>query len=526
MSSSRRDLKYVLLTADGQEPGTEIFVIDGNFNVKTKGIDLLEVSLPPGLYKVKFKRGSVISEVGADLFPGSKEVKVSAPLMEFSSPVPLYGTDTSHEYHQTKAESLSTQIHKSLGKGSQLLLFVRDVDIAGQGNPVEGLSLHDTQGRKLMDFASEAERAYEQNRKKASLAGCNVELDPGCYRLRLTKSEDERLEQLVVLAQNWQTQVFLVRNWGREKLDGDKAQGKKWPELSKSSILMAPIGEGFRSDDDELRLIELARQGLSSGRTVVREENLEEMLRKKSLNPMLGIFGAHLLLPKIIESSLIDNVTRRKLKSLLLAIIEDLKHLLGDHPDVRALDLYLNQSFQGDLETMSFTTPPMLKRSWKIIVDKSVLKTGLVPAGSLADRIANRLWGGGPWVVWRTPPVARRTAEHESLSQLEKAVKEMEERLDTYGEFEEVSSKMNLNDLEKALLSHLYLNIPDIPEEEEKKEEAKTKRSKKIKPPSEKIVPQDFAIKDAVQTLGIPASTTFWAAESIMRKMEERSKKN
>ncbi len=522
MSTSKRNQEKVRLIADGQEPGTEIYVIDGNFNVKTKGIDSLDISLPPGLYKVKFKRGSVISEVGADLFPESKDVEVSAPIMEFSSPVPLHGTDTSHEYHQAEAENLSRQKQVNLGKGSQLLLFVRDVDTAGQGNIVEGLSLHDIQGRKVVDFASEAERAYEQNKKMASWAGCNIELDPGCYRLRLSKNEDETLEQLVVLVQDWQTQVFLVRNWYGVIHDEGKTKRKEWPELSKSSILMAPIGQGFRSSDDELRLIELARQGLFSGRTVVRIKNLEGMLRKKSLNPMLGIFGAYLLLPQSTQSNSIDPAIQNKLKSLLLAIVESLKYLLGDHPDVRALDLYLNQPIPGDLETMSFTIPPMLKRSWKIIVDKSILKTGLVPAGSLAGRIADRLWGGGPWVIWQTPPVARRPAKDESLSQLEKAVKKMEKRLDGYDDLEEISSKMNLNDLENALLSYLYLNVPDIP----KKRDFKGKKSIKTKPPLDKIVTQDLMIKNAVQTFGMPASTTNWAAESIIRKMKKEIKGN
>lgn len=550
MSTSSGHIGKVRLIADGQEPGTEIFVIDGKFNLVTKGIGMVEIALPPGLFKVKFKRGSVISEVDADLFPGFESVSVSAPIMEFSSPVPLRGTDTGHEYHQAAAEALSTQIQVRIAEGSQLFVFIRDVDNAGQGNPATGLSLHDTRGRKLVDLALEAKRAYEQDTTMASWAGCNIELNPGQYRIRLNTSNDETLEQVIVLSGGWQTQVFLVRNWYGVRQDKEQAQGiqpkKQWPELSKSSILMAPIGDGFRPSDGNLRLTELARQGLTSGRAVVKENDLEEMLRQKSLNPMLGIFGAHLLLPAIIpikdqdimpfnsavqkrkrranqvlqqvarvtQDGIIDPAAQGKLKSLLHTVVENLRHLLGDHPDVRALDLQLNQPFQEDFEPGIFETPPMLRRSWEIVIEASVLNPDLVPAGSLADRIANRLWGSGPWVVWRTPPVARRRAKEEPLARLEEAMKQIAKSVNNYEELENVVDKMKLNDLEKGLFSQLsrkaYVTRKEVPKEK--------------KPPSAVFVSTDIELGDAILNLGVPASTTNWAAESLMRKLKKGTK--
>src|SRR2546425_4937372 len=122
-------------------------------------------------------------------------------------------------------------------------------------------------------------------------SGCNIQLDPGAYRLRVQAGSVGRLEQIVVTSLSWQTQVFLLRR----EYGGDSPPVRR-ADLGNASVLMLRIGQGFHSKEAHLRQTELARHGLAHGRVVMQPDELNKMLWMKSDNPMLGIYGAHLLL--------------------------------------------------------------------------------------------------------------------------------------------------------------------------------------------------------------------------------------
>jgi len=215
MSNSDAGNQNVRLIASANE-GTEIFVIDGRFRRVASALNRLETNLPPGLYTVKFKRGSALTEVDADLLPGAGSVEIRAPAGElaFDSAAPMEQTMTSHEYHQAAAAGISRMDPVKIGEGQagRLLLFVRDIGADGMGNPAEGLALHDSRGRKVIDFAAFGETGHSQDTSEAAWYGCNFELTPGFYRLRVSRGGMPGLEQSLILVKDWQLQVFLVRN--------------------------------------------------------------------------------------------------------------------------------------------------------------------------------------------------------------------------------------------------------------------------------------------------------------------------
>jgi hypothetical protein len=57
---------------------------------------------------------------------------------------------------------------------------------------------------------------------------------------------------------------------------------------------------------------------------------------------------------------------------------------------------------------VTFDHPPMLRSSWAIVIESSARGTSMVPPGSLSSEIADRLFGTGAWLVWRTPRSQRR----------------------------------------------------------------------------------------------------------------------
>jgi hypothetical protein len=109
------------------------------------------------------------------------------------------------------------------------------------------------------------------------------------------------------------------------------------------------------------------------------------MLSQKYDNPMLGIYGGHLLLHESKPDL-----------DLLKIVVGNLRGLLGIHPDVEALALAL----PNDSSDYVFKYPPMLRQSWGRILGASVTKPQIVPAGSPVSSISGRLWGSDLWLQW------------------------------------------------------------------------------------------------------------------------------
>ena len=134
-----------------------------------------------------------------------------------------------------------------------------------------------------------------------------------------------------------------------------------------------------------------ARQALAAGRSNAApdEEMIKALLHEKFENPMLGIYAGHLLAmqdkPNLV---------------LLREVVDSLTGLVGNHPDVTPLLIPLNAARAGNI---LYSEPPMLRRSWSIIVNASTPKKDLRPPHSYAARIGASLWGSGAWLAWRMP---------------------------------------------------------------------------------------------------------------------------
>ncbi|AKJ03458.1 Hypothetical protein AA314_05084 [Archangium gephyra] len=387
----------------GREPETEISVIDSSFRTLECQMDHLVTELPPGLYKIRFRVGPFLQELHQALEPGSQGVLVEAPWMRFDSPAPLANTRLTHEYHEEAAEKLSRsdRVHVQLGAGSRLFVFTRDWELKGEGHPANGLSLHDVEGRLLVEFW----RAGEQGGAGLDAwAACHLELKPGSYRLRVDAGPEGVFEQIIVTCAGWQTQVFLLRT--RYGVHDDAP----WrPDLSNASILMehASQDRGFQAWDERLRLAELARLSLGGRQPYLLQKHLGELLKGKFENPMLGLYAAHALLEN--RTSAPASVDSHR--PLLHEVVSNLQGLIPGHPDVEALRLWLELVSP---ETLSgrYASPPMLRGSWSIIVEKTGTHPALIPADSLAARISRNVWGSSPWLIWQleNAPAPHRVA--------------------------------------------------------------------------------------------------------------------
>jgi len=501
-SNSKGAPEKIRLQIKADSGETEIFVIDGKFKMVDRGVGKLDTELPPGLYDVKFKAGSTIQEVETVLEPGSEGLNITGPRMQFSSPAPINETSTSHEYHQQSAYDLSSNIHLSIGQGSSLFIFSRDMDVQGQTNTMTGLALHDLSGKFLADLSSVSVPGITGDDLNPS-AGCTIELDPGSYRLRINYSETESLEQLIVTRENWQTQIFLNV---REYISGTHG---RYPDLTDSSIFMTRPGTGFEPGVYENRRIEMVRQGLMNNRDVVSKGEIYQMLREKFDNPMIGIYGIYLL------------ILRSKPEiSVLSQVHDNLRGLVGDHPDVRALEIFLDNTTGQNNDYPPFEGPTMLANSWDIVVKASATHPDLVPLDSLGARISGRFWGYSPWLIWMPPQdtEALDTTNKFDLSSLYDTTLKLSHSISTYMDIQKIAKEAGFTAIEQDLfeyLSGLALQEQQSPTKDQLLKTTKIQLVRKqLTPDDERLLPVNI-----IQSLRAPSSAVSSALNGLINKL-------
>lgn len=397
------------LTAHAEDESTLIEVLDGNLNPVPGSSRLGEttVEVPPGAYAIRFQIGADYVQRIAILEPQSPETHVwlrDADAPRFATSVPVRHTRSTREIHREPAQrlSLSPPLPVSGEKpgDSRLLIFARDLIERRHNDPAQGLSLHDLDGTLLADFGTVGERNPVDR-----WAGVHLELTAGAYRLRLSRSTRRFSEQIICLAKGWQTQVFLLAEGvGDSDLD-------RRVNLAGASVLMARPDVGFNPERQDLRWTESALRALRQSENIPGSVRTE-MLWEKFRNPMLGIYAGLL------------HLRRKEINSWLLRqVFHNLMGLVGPLPDVLAIGWGLALRDPNTKEDALFmqalnrpgdlSTPPLLRASWELLVEATVLQPELVPAGSFAERASMRLTTAGPWFSWRgdPPPAEDRTEQ-------------------------------------------------------------------------------------------------------------------
>lgn len=384
-------------------PSADVTVVDSGLRVVATGGGTVDVALAPGIYRARATDGDALREAIEVVRPGeSAVIRFAAEEFNPRSIVPFDHTRDVNKEHAAAAESISNgPVHEVLGQGGRLFLMVRGHHTRGI-DPARGLELLDPHERVVVDFAQAGVRRLDTD---SPWAASHIELRPGTYLLR-SNFEDRRFDdrqrvvgpvtvtQTLVVSPDWQTQVFLPQFLGTRRGRGasppDDAQRR--PDLVGGAMLLAR--NGFRPDNVIARADDSARMKLA-GRVASSEAHLDELFRGEWQNPMLGLYGGHLLLlQRELDRGLLQEVVR----FLRRAFVEP-------HPDVEALAMAL-----GESPRTSFAVPPMLQSSWGLVIDRSASDERLIPAGSLAERVAGCIWGRGPWLLWR------RTPELESAS--------------------------------------------------------------------------------------------------------------
>lgn len=359
--STSSEAPGVRVTVHAGSPLAEVFLIDHEFALVRRSIGDLDARVKPGVYKVKARLADADAErlvvCDRDL-----DVDLSAEL-RVSSPAPLAGAvrTSAPEVHLARdlASRTPSRLEARAEQEAEILLMSR----WSEGMPWEplGASLHRADGAQV-DF-DDVVRTPLADGKLGRVA-------PGPYFLRWHTPVGVGVAQAIHAVAGWQTQVFAsldpgnVDDLGRARL----------------SVLMSRAG--FDPDSEEPRRTEELRTALADERKVA--SSALDALLERFEGPMLGLFGAHLMLVAR------DAVQRRASRARPSApvhfdairfarVVAVLRDMLGSgHPDVVALSTQVEGG--GMAPVGSVLAPPMLWRSWVLLLEASNDQPSLVPA--------------------------------------------------------------------------------------------------------------------------------------------------
>jgi len=362
----------VTLRVSASDAATEIFLVDARLARREKAVGAMEATVSPGLYKLRLRAGRTQVDRLIEVTP-DKARKIDAAPVAFATAMPLDDTADADADHAQVVRDATTRRSERSG-GSRLCLFVRNgADETGEA-AVSTLSVHAPDGTSLAGLDDAKTGA-------AGLSALVFDRPAGFVRVRVSPPAAPVHEMFVPLPEGRQTEMFVFR---------DDEGG---PRLRDASLRIARLGEAFDPSDPDLRLVELLRHALASGRDVLTETVLEQVDAARCAHPMLALYAAHLA----IREGRIDTAQivadQRGTDPAILAM-----------PDMRAL--LLKTVRMGPPKGLRFCTPPMLRASWTLIAAASRRRMGLVPYASLAARVGEGLVADPLWLLGGRPDAA------------------------------------------------------------------------------------------------------------------------
>lgn len=412
------------LTVSSADESTEIFVVASNFELRARGALRVVEDLETGIYKIRAVTGRSEWQKVVAL---REDTVVEIPRIAFGSAAPLAGTNRTHESHMAAAELATPpgavpeggdrgRDRSAAARHAASFVFMARwwTPWSAQGpqnlpNPANGASLGSGGGRRLMrlDAPDDIEGRqdaptdagphvaptatwFNGDRAFDRYSGVSLRADDGLYTLGLSDG-DGQVEQMITLLPGWRTYVFAlyeppIDSYGNLR-DG---QRKKLVDLS-----IHMTRDQLSTGDEIARLTDAARLALADERSTATGE-LMSLVRGKFENPMLGLYGAHLLL--LLKDKRSSASVARPFdysEDLFREVVENIAAIFGpDHPDIVAL-----RGESGDGRPI--TAPPMLWRSWL-----RLLQTGL----DFPDLVQPPIWRrtalralSRPFFCWRVP---------------------------------------------------------------------------------------------------------------------------
>ncbi|HUS21326.1 MAG TPA: hypothetical protein VMZ66_04850 [Aeromicrobium sp.] len=407
---------------------SEVFVIDHAFQLVARAVGPLDVQVSPGIYKVKFRRGTTVRET-TTIVSGPSDVEVAVPA-DLGSP-DVAASQPEVQAMASPAPDRPKRVSARPAPGGELVLDLR-LGAAG-AHPAEGLTVHDASGALLTDVRRECPLPQPPSPTLA----CAVSLRPGAYRLRLARGPFGTIEQSIAICDKWQTRLSATA------IDLGTSSAPLWrADLANATLMMGPIGQ--QPSTETLRYADTVKSWLAGPQSTIATAHAERLAGTPIADPLFAISVAHTLVRQSMIDREFGKTPSKDQRALVARLVAQLETLVPGHPDLASLALWLTPQ-----RTIAFALPPMLRSSWAIIVAASVRRPAIVPAGSLSALMAEHLWGSQTWLAWRFDLLGApaESAPKRSRSSLFQAVVQAAGALGTM--------PSSVTDLERAVLTRL-----------------------------------------------------------------------
>jgi hypothetical protein len=393
------------LQADARFPAAMVTIFDGHYGILAEGVGSVEVEVAPGLYLVQFKAGQLFEKQTVDV---SGHTVVVAKVFS----LPAAPTEKLPFLAPSQEGQCRLFLSAEGERGAALLARLSILDALRNNVPLPAPS-----------------------EPKIS-ADLHLTVIPGQYLIRIEVEQGKSLEQTFFLPVGWQAQIFF-RTDGSTILETDIC---RW--MTNAVVILLPENFAFVASTRDREEMEVTLQNLASNQTIAMEVSAPE--RQKAVNPMLDLITAYALLSDRDTNPAFDRA------------LQALRSTIPLHPDVVALEIFLDST---KFPTSMFDLPPMLRDSWRILVEESLARKSLLPASSWSALIANGLTGVRGWLVWRTPE--RDDKLLEPTEELSETLKDLRSKVSALAigktdlELRSIVRTLALKGVEGALLSYL-----------------------------------------------------------------------
>jgi hypothetical protein len=363
-----------------------IQVHDAQFRMVAKGFGALNGKFDPGLYLVRVELGNnPFEQVVRVPAAGTASVTYPAGSQPLSSSAAVvHGSSSLHEYTGDYTRTLSsTKADLMLGSGARLVVLASRQDPA-EHSPIkfQGVRLLDGVGKCIADLAR---RSPVKGPTDPNLAiAFAAEVNPG--GLVLEWQED-------AMSSYWRQALWIPGGYVMLIFVTVPPESSV-PQIASASIHLASLHDGFEPRDGFGPATEVALESLKTRRQLLSEGRLRDLLRAKFNNPMLGIYGGHMVLQ--------HSISNEEKIEILTEVLDNLDSLIPGSPDVVALRL-MSSRLQGSvpINRQACSWPPMIRLGYVAFRDSDWNEPGVfIQSGSLADRIRTGLGSGGIWSKW------------------------------------------------------------------------------------------------------------------------------
>ena len=383
------------MTVRCDDPMAEVMLLDHLFHPVSRGVAKVRAEVEPGLYLARATAGNRSEEQAVVVRADAPAQVVELPMVRFDSPIPLAHTRTTHEYQQAPvAQALDAPIAAGPENTGGFLLCVRDPSQSAVAAATKTAYQQAYRGFRLLDENGATVLDYDAIPSALRLADRlllhRADLPPASYQFEWKAGEGPAIRRPLIIRPDMTTQLYAL-------LARSGHASTRWtPDMENAAMAYGWNARGFAADSPEMRLAERARYCLTRGANLMTSPDMDEMLRAKFENPMLGLLAAHLLL-----------LEKDPMFELIATIVRNTGDLLGDDfPDVVALRMRLAALVPAapgmrHLDLVPITVPPLLRRSWDYLVEATNRTPDLIPKDCLAYRVSRTVVSNGIWMAWR-----------------------------------------------------------------------------------------------------------------------------